>query len=326
MSQLEKTQETGVVVYKPLVHYPDLKENDIIESPNLSDLDRQVLLASLNNPKIRTLVVARGETGQSNSECYDQLVDIVGLAIWTMGITENSMPKEEQKLFIPVAIEEIKTFPNLTIEDVRIAFNRGARRKYGTIINGSLNPTLQMSIVTVHIWLTQYTEETKQEAMLKLKYVKPLALEKGEVTEEQKLKNHNIWLEHVYKKFEEHKQTNRHDYYDFGNKLYIYLKKLNLISLDEKQQQKIWDLAVNQLKKEYHPKNGRNFGSRIDMKLVHDALKMDEIDKKYHDLVIIKAKKMTIRYFFIKLIRSGKHIRDVIEDAQKLLIKGNHNG
>jgi len=169
MNQLEKTQEGGLVVYKPLVHYPDLKENDIIESTNLSDLDRQVLLATLNNPKIRNLVIARGETGQPNSECYDQLVDIVGLAIWTMGITENSMTKEEQKLFIPVAIEEIKTFPNLTIEDIRIAFNRGARRKYGTMINGSLNPTLQMSIVTVHIWLTQYTEETKQEAMLKLK-------------------------------------------------------------------------------------------------------------------------------------------------------------
>ena len=316
MNELEKIQENSIVVYKPLVHYPDLKEADIIKSPNLSDLDKQVLLATLNNPKLRELIIARGETGQSNSESYDQLVDIVGLAIWTMGITENSMTKEEQKLFIPVAIEEIKTFPNLTIEDVRIAFNRGARRKYGTMINGFISPTLQMSILTVHIWLTQYTEETKQEAMLKLKFVKPLALEKAEVTEEEKLKNHNIWIEHVYKKFEEHKHTNHHDYYDFGNRLYIYLKKLNLINLDENQQQKIWDRAVKQLKKEYHPKNGRNFGSRVDMKLIHDALKMDEIDKKYHDLIIIKAKKMTIRYFFIKLIRSGKHIRDVIEDAK----------
>ena len=72
------------------------------------------------------------------------------------------------------------------------------------------------------------------------------------------------------------------------------------------------------MKKDYHPKNGLNFGSRVDMNLVHDALKMDEIDKKYHDLIIIKAKKMTIRYFFIKLIRSGKHIRDVIEDAKEM--------
>lgn len=314
MSELQKIENNLLVVAKPLLHYPELKETDIHKSSALSDLEKQVLLATLNFPKIRTLDISKGDVGQPNTEYYDNLVDIIGLAIWTMGITENSMSKAEQKLFIPVAIEEIKTFPNLSIEDVRIAFYRGSRRKYGNVIGGSFNPTLQMSIATVNIWLTQYTEETKRDVMLKLPFVKPDIESPKELTEEEKLKNHKDWLNNVYEKFDEYKLINKYNFYDFGNRLYVYLKKLRLINLNEDEQQKIWDMAVKELQKEYHPKNGRNFGQRIDLKSIYDALKLDEVDKKHYDLIVVRAKKITVKTYFIKLIRSDKHIRDVIEE------------
>lgn len=315
MSELQKIENNLLVVAKPLLYYPELKETDIHKSSVLSDLEKQVLLATLNFPKIRTLDISKGEVGQPNTEYYDNLVDIIGLAIWTMGITENSMSKAEQKLFIPVAIEEIKTFPNLSIEDIRIAFYRGSRRKYGNVIGGSFNPTLQMSIATVNIWLTQYTEETKRDVMLKLPFVKPEIESPKKLTEEEKLKNHKDWLNNVYEKFDEYKLTGKYNFYDFGNRLYVYLKKLRLINLNEDEQQKIWDIAVKELQKEYHPKNGRNFGQRIDLKSIYDALKLDDVDKKHYDLIVVRAKKITVKTYFIKLIRSDKHIKDVIEDA-----------
>ncbi|MBK7362808.1 MAG: hypothetical protein IPJ01_10970 [Micavibrio sp.] len=311
------TNSMMVVKNEPLLYYPDLKDTDIHKSTVLNDLEKQVLLATLNFPKIRSLSITRGEIGQPNTETYDALVDIIGLAIWTMGITENSMNKAEQKIFIPIAIEEIKTFPNLTIEDVRIAFNRGSRRKYGTMMNGVLSPTLQMSIATVNIWLTQYTEETKYDVMQRLQFVKPLELEQPkELTEEEKLKNHNNWLGYIYKKFEEFKATNKYDYYDFNNKFYSYLKKLGLVNLNEEQQEKIWNKAVKELKNEYHPKNGRNFGQRIDLKGIYDALKSDKVDEKQNDLIVARCKKLFIKYYFIRLIRDAKHLKDIIEDAE----------
>lgn len=312
-NKVQKTEanSTGVALVKnePLLFFPELKDSDIIESTFLDSEQKQVVLATLNNPKIRTLNIARGESGQPNTPEYDALVDIVAIAIWTMGITEKSMTKSEQKLFIPVAIEEIKTFQNLTIEDVRIAFHKGSRRKYGD--------TLQMSITTVNIWLTKYQEETKQEAILQLRYVKPKQLPAPELSKEEKIKLHKEWLENVYKEFDKTKETGQCNYYDFQNRLYNYLKKLGIIELSEKQQEKLWDMAVDELKNEYHPKNGRTFGQRLHFKEVYDVLKLDEVDAKRRDLIVGRAKKLTIKWLFKKFIKENKHIKDVIEKAIK---------
>jgi hypothetical protein len=310
-NQLQKGNNTSsltVLKNAPLLYYPDLKDTDIHNSSILSKEEKQVLLAALNFPKISTLNIEKGEVGEPNTESYDMLVDIIGLSIYVTGVTEKSMTKAEQKMFIPLAIQEIKNeFQNLTIEDVRIAFHRGSRRKYGDLF--------QMSIVTINIWLTKYTEETKREVMLRLPYVKPVQEKPKELSNEEKLKIHNEWLENIYKNFDEFKKTNTYDYYDFNNKLYNYLKKLGLINLNEEWQEKIWNIAVKELKEEYHPKNGRNYGHRIDLKRIYDALKFDEVDKKHSDLVVMRAKKITIKYLFTTLNKKSKHIKEVIEEA-----------
>jgi hypothetical protein len=311
-NQLQKVENTGLAIRTPLLYYPELNDTDVKESGVLDTLQKKVVLATLNHPKIKTLNIVKGEPGQRNTEPYDALVEIIGLAIWTMGITENSMTKLEQKLFIPVAIEEIKTFENLTIEDVRIAFNRGSRRKYGDFF--------AMTITAVNIWLTKYEEETKLDAMMRLKFVKKKELPAPELTEEEKQKNHNDWIEGVYKHFDEQLRTNEYTFYDFGNKFYVYLKKLGLIALSPEQQQNIWNMAVDELKKEYHPKNGRNFGQRVDLKAIYDGLKLDEVGKREENLIIARAKKITIRWYFIKLIRNKQHIKGEVEAAEKNML------
>jgi len=309
--QRYEAANNSLVVLKnqPLLYYPELKDSDVHNCNVISKEEKQIIFASLNYPKIRTLEIIRGEKKQNNSQAYDDLIDIISLAIFVMGITEKSMTEKEQELFIPVAIEEIKCFDNLTIEDIRIAFNKGSRRKYGD--------TFQMSIVNINIWLTAYIEETKPTAMQRLPYIKPQIEAPKEISEEEKLKRHKDWLENIYKKFEEHKKTNRYDYYDFNNVLFNYLKKIGIINLTAEQQEKIWDMAVKELKSEYHPKHGRNFGQRIDLKTIYDNLKLDEVDKKTNELIVIRAKRIAIKTYFRKLIREAKHIRDEIEDAEK---------
>jgi hypothetical protein len=74
-------------------------------------------------------------------------------------------------------------------------------------------------------------------------------------------------------------------------------------------------MSVAELRNEYHPKNGRNFGSRIDLKAIYDGLKLDEVGKREEDLIVARAKKITIKWYFVKLIRDKKHIRDIINEA-----------
>lgn len=318
MTDLERTynkdNENSLIIYKPLLYYPELKQNDLIKSDFLNISEKEVLIACLDNPKIKTLQITRGSNGSPNSKYYDELVDMIGMAIWVMGITEKSMPKNEQLFFIPIAIDEIKNdYGHLSIEEVKIAFKRGSRRKYGE--------TMQMSIATINIWLSKYIEEDKFDALDKLKYIRPIEIEeKKEPTEQEKLERHKLWLEHIYKSFDEYVLTNNYDYFDFNNNLYKYLKKLSLIKLNEKQQEFIWNKAVAELKEEYHPKNGRNFGNRIELKDIYDILKSEKTDD-VNDLIVIRAKRLTVKYFFKKLKKENKHIKDVIDGAEKDFFK-----
>lgn len=317
------TNSLLVITNTPLMYYPELRDVDVHESKDLSKEEKQVILASLNYPKIRNLNIVRGGSGENNSTEYDLLIDIISLSIFVMGITEKSMTEKEQELFIPVAIEEIKRFDSLTIEDVRIAFDKGSRRKYGD--------TFQMSIATINVWLTAYIEETKPTAMMRLPYIKKVEVrsvieiikEEGIILSNEEVKRrHDIWINGVYKKFEEFKVSGNYDFFDFGNKFYLYCRKLGIIKLNEKQQEDIWNRAVELLKKEYHPKEGRTFGQRIDMKSVYENLlkSPDEVDKKTEEIIIIRAKKLAIMYLFKRLIKDGKELKDVIEQAKSKLL------
>lgn len=306
-NQLKKTDyanSLSLINNEPLMHYPQLKDSDITNSDAINKEEKQILLASLNFPKIRSLDI------KLNNENHYSLVQIMGKAIWEMGITEKSMSQKEQEMFFSVAVEEIQNdFSNLSIEDIRIAFKKGARRHYGDFF--------QMSITTLNCWLKAYIEETKPSAILRLPLIKPIQDEKPKESKEEKLNNHKNWLENIYQKFEEYKKTKNYDYYDFNNNLYNHLKKIGLISLTAQQQDKIWNMAVKELKNDYHPKNGRNFGNRIDLKNIYEGLKLDEVDKKQYDLIVIRAKKISVKTYFTKLIKDDKNMKDVIEDAEK---------
>ncbi len=315
-----------VITNNPLMYYPELRDVDVHESKDVSKEEKQVILASLNYPKIRNLNIVRGGEDTDNTDEYDELVKIIAKAIWDMGITEKSMTKEEQLAFIPIGIEEIKEFDMLTIEDVRIAFKKGSRRKYGDFF--------QMTTSAINCWLTAYVDETKPSAMMRLPYIKKVEIrsiieivkeENIILTNEQVKLRHELWLNSVYMKFNDFKVSGNYDFIDFGNKFFNYCKKLSLIKLNEKQQQDLWDRAVKQLKEEHHPKNGRTFGKRVDLKNIYESLKNpDEIDKKTEEIIVIRAKKLTVMYLFKKLISQNKELKDVIEHQKKLL--HNKNG
>jgi len=310
--QIIDNQDNGLTVpYKetPVLYMPKLKVRDIEDSDLIVPLEKEVLLATLNNERVRNLDLDIG------SEPQKQLVSIFTKMIWESGVSLETFSKSDRTIFIPIAIEEIKRdYSHLTIEEIGIAFRMGVRKKYGKFYG--------INISTMVEWLDTYITTTKHEAMLRLPYIKPSDIEKPkELTEEQKLKIHNDWLNSIYSKFENYKKNNIYDFYDFKNNFYTYCKKLGLINLDEGQQQAIWDKAVEELKLKHHPKNAKNFGQRINFKTIYDKLKLDDVDKEGESLIISHARKITIKWFFKKLVKENKELKAVIEEAELNLKK-----
>jgi hypothetical protein len=58
------------------------------------------------------------------------------------------------------------------------------------------------------------------------------------------------------------------------------------------------------------------------LKTIYDNLKLDEVDKKERDLIVARAKKITIKVYFKKLIKNNQHIKEIIETAEKKLTPG----
>lgn len=291
-----------IVLNKPLLYYPDLSVGDVQNSNLLSFSEKEVLLASLNNEKLRNIDLLR------DSAPYKTLVEIIAKTIWESGI--STMGEAEMQMFVPIAIQEIKNeHEYLTIEDVRLALKNGVRKKYGEYYG--------MNITTLSVWLEAYTNQTKRDSMLRLPFIKKQEVPK-EQTEQQKKEFHRVWLNSVYEHFNNFKNTNVFDFVDFNNSFYKYCKKLNLINLSGDEQQEIWDLAVKELKAQYQNSNERSYGKRIDRKNILESLKIGENDKTLNELIIIKSKKIAVHRFFERLISEGINLKELIESRIKI--------
>lgn len=300
-TSVQKKESTSLQVYdlKPLLYRPDLKVSDVLCTNGISDEQKSIILASLNDTKLKFIDLVEDKTS------WNSLKDILVKTIWESGI---GMEKADQKLFITVAIDDIKNeFPMLTISDVRIALKKGVRKKYGEFYG--------INITTINVWLNKYSDEDKIQSMEKLLLIKPMEEEKI-YTQEEKLANHKIWIEGVYAEFEKYKQTGHYSFYDFNGAFYKYAKDIELIKLTEEQQTVIYDKAVLEYKKSKNLKNARSVGERADFKHIIENLQKDN-DKPYKEAISLICKKMVVQDLFKTFAEKDKDLKVMVEKLAK---------
>ena len=169
------SKELQIEFSKPLLHYPNLTVGDIQRSA-LTAHEKEVILASLNNVKIQSINL------NGDSVCYNALIEIIGRAIWETGI--STLTESEMNILLPIIVQEINDeHKDLTIEDIRIAFKYGVRKKYGEYYG--------INIATISVWLQSYTNITKREAMKRLSFIRVDDKNK-ELTEAEKNKHREI--------------------------------------------------------------------------------------------------------------------------------------
>ncbi len=318
MNQLKKNESTELTTSKGyLLYRPEIAISDIENCSMISPKEMEVILACLNNKKIKHLNMDdfcpdQDHLPDAQKKTYDDvLIEILSRTIWEIGITEKAMTKDEQKFFIQVAIEEIKNeFGTLmSVEEVRIALKKGARKHYGEFYG--------LNITTLNTWFNTYLEETKREAMLKLPYVKPKEEKKKEYSEEERKQQYQYWLNNVYKEFESFKTTGEYTFYDFNNSFYKLCVELKIPKIvSNRKKIMMYQRALMEAKEQFHPANANGFGQRIEFRDVYEKItKSDELDKKYEDLLVMRAKKLTIEHFFKKLVKHGKDLKRVIEEG-----------
>ncbi len=305
-NELSKKESVDLVPYelKTLLYRPDLKIFDVANCPTLTTQEKNVIFASLNELKLKFINL------DEDAESWNTLKDILVKTIWESGI---NMPEEDQKIFIPLAIEDIKEGREyLTISDVRIALKNGVRRKYGK--NGG--EFFGINITTLNYWLDCYEQQTKITTMLKLNTITP-AKEEKEYTEDEKKEHHRIWIEGVYSEFEKYKNTGVYSFYDFNSAFYEYAKEIGLVTLSEEDKNRIYDEAVLEYKNSKSLKNARSVGQRADFKHAVESLNKEKNESSYKNEIKLIFRKIVVRDLFKAFIKKEKDLKDMVEKLEK---------
>lgn len=329
-NSLTTTPESNQIVkHETLLNYPSLTINDI-EKSNISDLNREVIIASQTFPKIKSI---------DQLEISNTLIETIGTIIWESGF---NIEPDEQKLLIKYMIEEIKRdFFHLTLEEVKIALKKGLRGHYGTVMG--------INIRMMYAWLEAYVEETKVAALKQLglieNSVKEEQKEKG-VTDEQKTFWHYKWLKSCFEAFDEYKEKKETSFIDINNMLYYYIRyKIKLVDLTTEEIENVWNHAINEYKRQHSSDKVKTFAQKIDYRAVLEDLK--GIDKKpsgespkdettnsetnekpknyttniHQEKIKIISRRIALFRLFDKIILSNINFRDRIIEYEQNLVK-----
>jgi uncharacterized protein YeeX (DUF496 family) len=299
------TNENGRLIHDPktikdittLKNHYGITVEQINESNALSKENKEVLLATLNNIPICELNIVEYDKN------HNDLVGIFGRLIIESGITPETMPKPDQKVFISMSVDEVKNeFSYLTIEDVRIAIKKGIRLEYGKFYG--------LNIATINFWLKEYINTTKKLAMKSLSLISPKE-EKISLSDEQKKIMHQRWLDSWIDLFEKYHEGENTTISDAGNVFYKYCIKNKIGSLTDYEKIILENKAKRLIIANGKEQARSSFQIKEVNKIIEDINKnrySDDLDRK----IVSEAKRLAIYAFFDKLIEQKIKLKDLI--------------
>lgn len=304
------TNENGRLIHDPktikdintLKNHYGITVEQINDSDVLSKENKEVLLATLNNEPICDLNIIEYDLN------HNSLVGIFGRLIIESGITPETMPKPDQKVFISMCVEEVKNdFSYLTIEDVRLAIKKGIRLEYGKFYG--------LSIATINHWLKEYVNTTKKTAMKSLSLLSPEE-EKISLNDEQKKVMYKRWLDSWIDLFEKYHEGENIVVSDAGNVFYKYCIKNKIGSLSDSE--KI--ILENKAKRLIIANGKEQARSSFQVKEVNamiEAINRNKYGNEIQSKILFEAKRLAIFSFFDKLIQEKIELKDLIEKIEK---------
>lgn len=275
---MEQEKNNNLIVSEKLMNHPTLTISDIQKS-TIPELTKQVIIASQNFPKIRTLDEKAVKHG---------LIDIILAIIWESG---HNLDEKEQTVLVTYMIEEIKNdFSNLTLEEVKIALKKGLRGYYGQVFG--------MNVKMMYSWLEGYVSETKAESLKYLTIIEKK--EPEEKSDDHKRYLHFEWLKLCINAYEEYKETGKTSFVDAKNNLYDYIRyKLKLADLTKEEVDNIWQYAVLEYKSNHSIEKSKNKYELVDFRLA--IKKFQDGDSTEQEKVKFIARKIALNKLFEKI-------------------------
>ena len=265
-----------------------------------------IRLATIGNEN-KEVLLAR-YTGKRISEldanyAGEQLKTFINLTIFESGYkTENI-----SLLIISVIKDIFADFGHLTLEEVRLAYRMGIRKKFGDFMG--------MSVITFYGWLKTYTETLMLEAHRTMLMIRKE--ETIQISEEKKQELHMNWLNAHIEDFERRKIGEAVKQYDFGHLFYNYCQKNGIGYLTRLEKRELYEEAKVAVINNHSVQNAKDIYEAKDFRKLVSDIESGEIDESAEEKIKAQARRLAVPKIFDKLIESGIDLSDVIKAIEK---------
>ena len=277
----------------PFVLGTTLRKDEIVHSPKISELTKDIVIASLY-PRIN--VAPKNESGE-------RLKEVINLTIAESGFRNEI---EDIKFLILKVIDDIfRDYSHFTCKEVELAFRKGIR---GTLGDGKM---FGLSVRQMNIWLETYDKELKRNAFMELKnHDKP---------KEEKLPKEEVdrlWLDRVFRSYAKFEKDDIFDFNDFNNKFYDLCWRQWVFRLPKEAKNNYFELAKTAYLEEKNPKNGN--GAEEKKRFARIMKNVADGEKNETEIIRNKAKKLAVEYIFKQF---KKHKVDIVKSITEAFQK-----
>lgn len=275
------------------------KEQFDIHSLDIDNTSKEIYLSHHNFPKIKEY--------QDKNKVSSEIDTLVN---FTFAYKGHSPASEREYEFTTTALKEdiFINFSNYTIEEIKLAFKLGVR--------GELGEYYGLNAKTFYDWLKAYRTKFLNPALNNI--IKLLPKKEVEIPNQEQIDNNNKIL--ICNFFNEYKVSKEYTFNDFGNLIYDFLKKLNLIELSKDEKDNILNQSKNQLKVELSERNenlsklGKVY-HKIDLKKAFQEIELD--GKDYQSRIFMIAKKIALQRFIDNCIEEDIDLETLINEKIK---------
>lgn len=215
ISTLEEKLQVELVKFEAL-EPPHPIDEEKVNMIDTTDQKKQIILAAHNYPRVHQ---------------YPKLAQrfrlLIAINKTIMFVGHNV---QDLKFLYDGVLEYIRMHAkHLTMEELEIAFKRGAMDEYGEWHG--------LSAMTFCKWIKGYVNSTKIEAMKEKEKIKKMENQEKEKTPEEKLEAKKVWLNSFLDKYDEFVSSDdkEMDFYDFLNSMFSFLFKLKILTLTNEQ-------------------------------------------------------------------------------------------
>jgi hypothetical protein len=271
-----------------------------INSLDIDNTSKQIYLSHHNFPKVKEY--------QDKNEVSSEIDTLVN---FTFAYKGHSPASEREYEFTTTALKEdiFINFSNYTIEEIKLAFKLGVR--------GELGEYYGLNAKTFYDWLKSYRTKFLHPTLNNI--MKLLPQKEVEIPAQEIIDNNNKVL--ICNFLEEYKISKDYTFNDFGNLIYDFFNKLEIISISKDEKEQILNQSKNQLKVELSERNenlsklGKVY-HKIDLKKAFQDIELDE-SKDYQTRIVTIAKKIALKRFIDTCIETDLDLETLINEKLK---------